>query len=154
MVENRQISGEYSSIGQELIEKEKSLEYIKNSQATIIYLVSDNPKKSKGKDILAECERVPDKYKWCIPADFTITVFVPNVTMLTDEQKRILILHELFHVGITVNENGQEEYTTNPHDYEEFKEIIDRYGIDWSRPIKSSDDNLVNMELSDIQINI
>ena len=30
--------------------------------------------------------------------------------------------------------DGTEKYSTNPHDVEEFRAIIDRYGIDWDLP--------------------
>ena len=131
-MDNREISDEYAEIGAEVIETEESLIDIRNSHATIIYLTSEQEKKAKGKRVCAECEKVPDKYKWSIPADFTITVFLPNVEGFSEEQKRILMFHELKHVGIVFNSDGSESYNTVPHDYEDFKEIIDRYGTDWS----------------------
>ena len=131
-MDNRTISEEFADIAAEVIEQEESLVDIRNSQATIIYLTSENKKMSKGKVVCAECEKVPDKYKWSIPADFTITVFLPNVEGFTDEQKYILMFHELLHVGIVFNSDGSESYSTRPHNYEDFKEIIDRYGTDWS----------------------
>ena len=128
----RELSEEYTNIGKEVIDKEESLIDIRNSRATIIYLTSENKKMAKGKKVCAECEKVPDKYKWSVPADFTITVFLPNVEGFTEEQKRILMFHELKHVGIIFNADGSETYSVIPHDYEDFKEIIDRYGTDWS----------------------
>ena len=129
----RELSEEYANIGKEVIDKEESLIDIRNSRATIIYLTSENKKMAKGKKVCAECEKVPDKYKWSVPADFTITVFLPNVEGFTEEQKRILMFHELKHVGIIFNADGSESYSVVPHDYEDFKEIIDRYGTDWSK---------------------
>ena len=129
----RELSEEYANIGKEVIDKEESLIDIRNSRATIIYLTSENKKMAKGKKVCAECEKVPDKYKWSVPADFTITVFLPNVEGFTEEQKRILMFHELKHVGIIFNADGTETYSVVPHDYEDFKEIIDRYGTDWSK---------------------
>lgn len=128
----REISEEFAHIGANVIEEEESLIDIQNSQATIVYLTSENKKMSKGKKVCGECEKVPEKYKWSIPADFTITVFLPNIEGFTDEQKRILMFHELLHVGIEFNEDGSESYSVRPHNYEDFKEIIDRYGTDWS----------------------
>ena len=128
----RELSEEYATIGQEVIESEQSLVDIRNSQVTIIYLTSEQKKMAKGKKVCAECEKVPDKYKWSIPADFTITVFLPNVDGFSEEQKRILMFHELKHVGITFNSDGSESYSTVPHDYEDFKEIIDRFGTEWA----------------------
>ena len=134
-MDNREISEEYAEIGARVIEEEDSLMDLRNSQATIVYLTSEKQKNAKGKVVCAECEKVPDKYKWSIPADFTITVFLPNVEGFSEEQKRILMFHELNHVGIVFNADGSETYSTVPHDYEDFKEIIDRYGTDWSKAV-------------------
>ena len=131
-MDNRIISEEFAEIGAKVIENEPSLVDIKNSTATIVYLTSEQAKTSNGKKICAQCEKVPDKYKWSVPADYTITVFLPNIEGFTDEQKEILMFHELLHVDITFNADGTENYSVKPHDYEDFKEIIDRYGTEWS----------------------
>lgn len=130
-MDNRIINEKYADIAAELIENEEALEHIKNSQATITYLSSEKKKVADGKITFAQCEKVPDKYKWGIPCDFTITVFEPNVENFTDEQIKILLFHELLHVGITLKD-GKEYYSTLPHDLEDFKLIIDRFGTDWA----------------------
>lgn len=131
-MDRRRLNEEYAEIGHELIENEEALIDILNSQVTIAYLVSEHKKRTADKLIYAQCEKVADKYKWGIPCDFTITVFEPNVETFTPEQIRILIFHELLHVGIEFNKDGTESYTIKPHDLEDFKLIIDRFGTDWS----------------------
>ena len=131
-MDKRELSEKFAEIGTRVIAKEDSLVDIRNSQATIVYLTSENAKTQNGKKVCGQCEKVPDKYKWSIPADFTITVFLPNVEGFSDEQFEILIFHELLHVGIIFNADGSESYSVVPHDYEDFKEIIDRFGTDWS----------------------
>ena len=133
-MDKRTINEHYAEIGMELIQEEDVLIDIANSQATIIYLSSGHKKSSGGKIIHAQCEKVADKYKWGIPCDFTITVFEPNVEDFTEEQLRILIFHELLHVGIEFNNDGTENYSIKPHDLEDFKLIIDRFGTEWSMP--------------------
>jgi hypothetical protein len=132
-MDNRVIREEYAEMAKKIIEEEPLLTDIANSHATIIYLGSDNPKTAKGKTVCGEAEKVQDKNKWAIPADFTITVFEPNTAGFTEEQMRILLFHELLHIGIEFTEDGQEKYSIRPHDYEDFKIIIDRYGTDWSK---------------------
>lgn len=132
-MDSRKINEHYAEIGQELIETEPELVDIKNSQATIIYLSSEHAKKGDGKVIFGQCEKVAEKYKWGIPCDFTITVFEPNVEKFTEEQLKILIFHELLHVGIEFNNDGTETYSIKPHDLEDFKLIIDKFGTDWSK---------------------
>lgn len=131
-METRTINDKYTQIGYELIREEKALENIAHSMADIIFLSSDKAKTSRGKLIHAECEKISDKYKWGIPCDFTITVFEPNVERFTDQQIKILLFHELLHVGIEFNQNGKETYFIKPHDLEDFKIIIDKYGTSWS----------------------
>ena len=130
-MDRRCISEEFSELAAELIKTEPELAYIAESEATIMYLTSENVKMKRGRRVFGECEKVPDKWKWAVPCDFTITIFLPNVERFTKEQLRILMLHELKHVGITKDGN-EETYSTVDHDIEDFRSIIDRYGLDWS----------------------
>ena len=132
-MENRVIREEYAEMAKKIIDEEGMLSDIANSQATIVYLGSDYAKMSKGKVVCGECEKVADKNKWAIPCDFTITIYEPNCVGFSDEQMRILIFHELLHVGIEFLDDGSEKYSIKPHDYEDFKVIIDRYGTEWSK---------------------
>lgn len=131
-MDNRCVCEEYAAIGRELIENEPELEYIRDSDVKIIYLSSDCKKRDGNKITRGMCERVQDKYRWSIPCDFTVTVFEPNVENFDEEQMRILIFHELLHIGIE-EKNGKEVYSIVPHDLEDFRTIIRRFGVDWSR---------------------
>lgn len=134
MSDKREINEEYALIAADLINNSPYLEYIKVSKATIIYLSSRQKKTSKGKTVCAQCERVPEKYRWGIPCDFTITVFEPNVERMTPEQIKILLYHELLHVGIELDSNsGNETYSIRPHDLEDFKLIITLFGTEWAK---------------------
>jgi len=95
----------------------------------IIYLSSTAEKKSKKRKVLGECEKVQDKNKWAIPCDFTITLFEPNMAGLTDEQVAMVIYHELLHIG----SDGDSKWI-KPHDLNDFKSIIDRFGTGWDVP--------------------
>lgn len=132
-MDNRHINNDYAVIADNLIRHEPSLFHLLESRAKIIYLSSDYAKTSKGKLVFGQCEKVADKYKWGIPADFTITVFEPNVEKFTENQIRILLHHELLHVGIDKKADGSESYSIVDHDIEDFKLILDTYGTDWSR---------------------
>ena len=132
-MDNRHINNDYAEIADELIRQEYSLCPLLESRAKIIYLSSDYAKTSKGKLVFGQCEKIQDKYKWGIPADYTITVFEPNVEKFTDDQIRTLLHHELLHVGIDKKADGSESYSIVDHDIEDFKLILDKYGTDWSR---------------------
>ena len=130
-MDRRSPSEDYEKVGRELIEREERLGYIKRSGARIAFLASEAEKKSKRRVVHAECEKVPDKYKWAVPYDFTVTVFTANCERFTGKQMRILLLHELMRVGIELDGN-EERYYVVPHDVEDFRAIINQYGLDWS----------------------
>ena len=122
----RRISEEYQQMADELIQEREELEDIKNSDVTIICLASDHAKKTGDHVVFGQCEKIAEKYKWGIPCDFTITVFEPNVAGFSEEQLKILIFHELLHVGI----DGSRLFIRK-HDLEDFKIIISEFGVDW-----------------------
>ena len=124
-------SERYSRVGMELIRCEEPLSRIAESDATIVFLSSEQEKRRKGRIVYGECEKVPEKWKWAIPCDFAVTVYEPNVERFTDEQVRVLLFHELLHVGIEKDGN-EERYFVVPHDFEEFREIAERFGLEWS----------------------
>lgn len=130
-MENRAIREDLLEIADNLVKTDKNLAYIRESTVQFVVLGSDSEKKSRKKTIYGECEKIPAKYKWIIPYDFTITIFEPNVERFTDKQMRILLLHELMHIGIEVDGN-EEKYFIVPHDVEDFKEIMNRYGVEWA----------------------
>jgi hypothetical protein len=51
---------------------------------------------------------------------------------MSEAQMGILLFHELLHIGIEPGPDGEETYSVNHHDLEDFKVIIDRYGTDWA----------------------
>lgn len=99
----------------------------------ITYLESDSTKKDgRERLVLGECEKVAAKNRWAITSDFTITLFMNNLVGFSEEQIKIAMFHELLHVGIELGADGEETYNVRKHDLEDFKEIIDRYGTDWT----------------------
>ena len=129
-MDNRTINEHYNEVMHELIEERPELEQLKYADITIICLSSDAKKKSKGRKVLGLTEKIADKLKWSMPCDITITVFEPNVIGLNDEQIKILLFHELLHVGV----DAEKPYI-KPHDLEDFKLIIDEFGTDWAKPM-------------------
>jgi len=47
-------------------------------------------------------------------------------------QLSILMEHELLHIGVEERQGKEPRYFIRPHDYEDFKQIIDKYGTEWS----------------------
>ncbi|OZV10781.1 hypothetical protein CIW83_18350 [Tissierella sp. P1] len=68
-----------------------------------------------------------ETYKAYLPYDFIITFYENNTGFLNDNQLKILMYHELKHIGI-----GERGLKINPHDIEDFSDILDKYGLDWN----------------------
>ena len=126
MAEKREISEHYTAIAQAWIDNCEEFKYLKD--ATIIYLESEHQKKSRRREVFGLCEKVQDKNKWAIPADFTITFYKPHMELLSEWQQEIVVYHELLHVGF----NGEDEpMSIVPHDIEDFRKVIDMFGSHW-----------------------
>lgn len=131
MAETRTLSDHYAELGAELVRTEPLLAPIRDGHATICCLGSDYAKRSKGRTVFGECERVAEKNKWAIPADSLIVVYEPNCAGMDDTHLSRLLFHELLHVGIDMDDEGAEKYSVRPHDLEDFRECVDRWGVDW-----------------------
>jgi hypothetical protein len=53
--------------------------------------------------------------------------------LLDDEQKHILIEHELMHLYLTENDDGVLSIKLAQHDLQDFKKIISKHGIEWTQ---------------------
>lgn len=101
----------------------ESLQYCR-----IGYLYADKEKKSKNKTTYADTEKVSDKMKALAPFDFVITFYQPSCKDLPADRMEILMYHELRHIGYDATEGN---CWIVPHDLEDFKDIIEKYGTDW-----------------------
>lgn len=119
----------YAEIGQRLIRELPEFADIKD--VTIAYLSSEQEKKSNGKTIYGQCVKVANNYKWCCPYDFMVIIYDQNIAGFTDKQLEILIRHELHHIGVRQTTKGESYYIV-PHDVEDFYEVLNEYGYDWS----------------------
>ena len=124
----------YAELGMKVIENERSLRWIAEADVRIGFLRSFKEKKSSGKIVHGECIKVKELYEPFCPYDFLIVLYEPNICDLNERQMYALMHHELLHVGISEDMNGNLKYQIIPHDIEDFDEIISRYGRHWSRP--------------------
>ena len=124
-----EINDEYTAIAEEII-KEPDFDEIRDFASFVV--LSSEEEKTKNKQVVyGECKLVPKLYKLFCPYDFLIIIYDVNAASFSPEQMRILIEHELRHMGYDLEGNEPTPYIV-PHDYEEFKQIMDKYGIDWA----------------------
>ena len=71
--EVRELNDEYTRIGGNLIATMPELQYIKDSKARIAFLESNYDKRSNCKAVFGDCEKIADKNKSALQADFLTT---------------------------------------------------------------------------------
>lgn len=108
-------------------EHREELGFIEDMEIQIGFVRSYLRKIKDGRIIFADTEKTKYKYTAFLPYDFVITFYEPNVQMFNDEQKRVLMWHELRHIGI-----GEKGYKVMPHEIEDFFSIINTQGLHWS----------------------
>ncbi len=121
-----EISTELAALAESVIAEHKEFKPITDSECRIAYQYADKEKKSGGKTVYADTTKVSEKMKAVAPYDFVITFYKPSTDSLSPEKKRILMRHELKHIGI---DNGK--FKIIPHDVEDFSDIIEEKGMNW-----------------------
>jgi hypothetical protein len=120
-------SQELAELGNKVLDKIEELSYIRDYEIKIGYVLSGEAKKQDGRIVFADCRKVTGPYQAYLPYDFLITFYEPNVDILSDNQKKILMWHELKHIGIS-----HKGLKLVPHEVDDFKVILRKFGIDWN----------------------
>lgn len=121
-----EISDYLRELAERVTNTHKDVSELKDKLSAIAFLTCDSGKKTNGKKIFADTQKVSDKIKAITGLDFIITFYTPNYMEMTEEQMEILMRHELLHCGYFEN-----KASIVPHDVEDFKAIISEYGVDW-----------------------
>lgn len=122
-----EVSDELRELGEKVIAKRPELSIIREFDVKVGYVLSYKAKKADGKIIAADCQKVTGSHLAFLPFDFVVTFYEPNMDYMTENQKKILMLHELKHIGI-----GPRGLRIEPHDIEDFRSILFTYGLGWN----------------------
>ena len=112
----------------DLIAVEPELIYLKAGKVGVVCLRSDKCKKKDGIPVFADCEEVPEKFKWATEAMFMITVFSPNTSFFDAERIRVLLFQQLLKITPKEKEG---EFKLRDYDVKDFSVIVKRFGADW-----------------------
>ena len=115
-------------IAEKVIGEKANLHHLKDDRCRIAYQYSEEKKTSRGRTVFADTEKVKDKLKALLPFDFVITFYKPNTAILSEGKIEKLMYHELRHIGFDPKDG---KFTIIPHEIEEFRDIVDAWGIDW-----------------------
>lgn len=108
----------------------------------ICFVFRKDAQKSKGRAVIGNVSRVPDKYQPFMEYSFMIWLSREDFEAMTSEQRCALIDHELCHIQLRSG-----SYTLVGHDFEEFYEIIQRYGL-WDERLRRVDRELTGHQMS------
>ena len=112
----------------DLIAVEPELIYLKAGKVGVVCLRSDKCKKKDGIPVFADCEEVPEKFKWATEAMFMITVFSPNTSFFDAKRIRVLLFQQLLKITPKEKEG---EFKLRDYDVKDFSVIVKRYGANW-----------------------
>lgn len=91
------------------------------------------------KTTAATCTLASNMVNFFGECDFIISASGDLWDALSPDLRSILMFHELLHVVCTQNEKtGDWKFSLREHDVQEFKEIINLYGIDWLDELKAT----------------
>ena len=126
-------SEKYEQLGKEVINDVPELLYLAN--IPICFMASDKRKRKSKFLVYGECIKVNELSKDFCPYEFLIVVYEPNTERFNEQQFKILLEHELLHVGVEYDDFSGEIIKTyiNDHDYTDFKQIANKYGVDWDK---------------------
>ena len=116
------------SIAKDLIENEQDLIYLNAGGVEVVVLKSDKNKKKDNIPVFADCETVPEKFRWATTAQFMITIYTPNTAYFDARRLRILLFQQLLKIIPTEKEN---EFKLRDYDLKDFSIIVDKYGSNW-----------------------
>jgi len=112
----------------DLIAVEPELIYLKAGKVGVVCLRSDKCKKKDGIPVFADCEEVPEKFKWATEAMFMITVFSPNTSFFDAKRIRVLLFQQLLKI---TSKEKEGEFKLRDYDVKDFSVIVKRFGADW-----------------------
>ena len=121
-----EVSEELKALSDSVIAEFAEFKPIADSNCRIAYLYCDKEKTSNGKKVYADTTKVNNKTKTLANADFIITFYKQTCAALSEEKMRILMRHELKHIGA---KDGK--FKIIPHDVEDFSDIIEKHGMNW-----------------------
>lgn len=126
-VQDAEPAPDLQALAKKIIKKLPELHHILDFDIKVGYVRSYERKTKDGKATLGDCRKVNTVYGAYLPFDFIITIYDMNVGHLSDNQIKILMLHELKHIGI-----GDRGFCIVPHDIEDFLDITDEHSTRWN----------------------
>lgn len=120
---------ELQEIGEALIRARPELHDV--AHASIRYMWRRKHGTSSGKTVLGKCQKMSGVNKAAASADYVVFVAADVVReqQMTHWQLEALIYHELNHVGVDFDDEGEPTFKVRGHDVEMFRCEVEEYGL-------------------------
>jgi hypothetical protein len=125
------------------VQRMRSLYHPELVELNIGVVFRSEPSMSGGKTVIAKVTKVTPLMKQFADFDFVIWVSKSNWDNLEAKQCEALIDHELCHIRM----NEDEEATVVGHDFEEFRVIVERWGL-WNLDLVKAGETIEKAELN------
>lgn len=126
-IKDAETAEDIAALAAQIIAAMPDLDIIPSFNIQIGYVRSYENKIKDGRPVYGDCRKVNVVYGAYLPYDFIITLYDSNIALLSDNQIKLLLFHELQHIGMT--DRG---FAVLPHDVEDFYSILDKYGTRWA----------------------
>ena len=85
------------------------------------------------KTIAGQCVKTNDRLRFFSTYDYIIEMSESVWKELDEVKQKILCHHELLHIHVVRDENSGEvkKYGLKDHNIKDFREVIERHGLDW-----------------------
>lgn len=128
---------ELEALANKIIDAKHDLKHIRHYDIKIGYVKAYKDKTKSEKTVFGECIKINDIQKAYLPFDFVIVIYSSGFT-LSDNKLKLLMYHELKHIGI-----GERGPKLEPHNVEDFADIILEFGLDWCNPYNGDIDDIL-----------
>ena len=128
------------TLANKVITKNK-LDYLE--QVRIKYVLVDQ---YISKTTVAQCMKASSELKYFGKLDYILKFSKIVWDQISDDAREIVLLHELLHILLTTNKEGEIKTKILDHDIKDFSTIISKYGLDWFKTFKIQVSSIMDLE--------
>lgn len=128
----------------EKVIKKEALESLNSVRIRYLLVSPEITKKT-----LARCIKANKEVEFFGDCDYIIEVGEKIWNALDEDRQHLLMFHELLHIKIGENKQGDLVLGIQDHDIKDFREIVSKYGIDWINELKDINSSIYDLEPGD-----
>ena len=135
-------SEELVSVANKVI-ADNSLDYL--TQVHIQYVLVDM---YISNTCIAKCVKANKELKFFAGIDYIVEFSKDVWDNVTEETQELIMLHELLHILLSVNKDGDLVTKLMQHDIQDFSTIIKKHGVDWIKELKLATTSIRDIEVT------